>query len=340
MTALITRARLATLAPDEAAALFLVQQDEGAPVEAGLFETWLLESPENRDAWDAVQSAWSLFDDVDDPAFAALRESALAAPKASRLEGLQSNWRPAAAAAALIAVVVGGFQLSRGNLNGADQIASTRGVPSSERVYAALPNEGLNAVLADGTRMTLDANARARVAIAPGQRQVVLERGGAEFSVKHDASRPFTVAALDRTIVDIGTRFKVALAPGSMDVMLYEGSVQVNDAGSGRATVLRPGQKLVIRAGTRDMIVPIPSEGAAPGELVQFDDVTLAAAAETINQGGVIKLVITDPRITGLRVSGRFRAGDPERFARTVSELLSLRVVRTGKLQIELRPRR
>lgn len=340
MTALITRARLATLTPDEAAALFLVQQDEGAPVEAGLFEEWLAENVENRDAWDAVQNAWSLFDDADDPVFAALRESALAAPKASRLEGLRSHWRPAAAAAALLAVVAGGLHVGRGNYNGGDPFSSTRGPASVERLYAATQGEIMNVVLADGTRMTLDANARARVTIATGRRQVVLERGGAEFTVKHDASRPFTVAALDRTIVDIGTRFRVELASGSMEVALYEGSVQVNDTTGKPPTVLRPGQQLVVRTGKRDVIVPVSGEGEAPGEFVHFDDVVLSVAADTINQRSATKLVITDPEVTKLRVSGTFRAGDPDRFARTVSELLSLRVVRTGKFEIELRPKR
>ena len=337
MSALITRARLATLTPDEAAALFLVQQDEGAPVEAGLLDEWLSESAENQDAWDAVQDAWSLFDKPDDPVFAALRESALAAPRASRLEGLRNHWRPAAAAAAVLAVAVGGLQFGRISLDGGEQTASKRSAGSNEQVYAASPTAVMSVVLADGTRMTLDANAKVRVAIAASRRQVVLQRGGAEFAVKHDASRPFTVAALDRTIVDIGTRFKVALAPGSLDVALFEGSVQVNAAAGARPAVLRPGQQLVVRAGKRDLIVPISNKGVVRGELVQFDDVSLAAAAETINEGSTVKLVITDPRITGLRVSGRFRAGDPERFARTVSELLSLRVVRTGKYQIELR---
>lgn len=338
MTVMLTKARLAELSPDEAAALFLVQQDEGALVEVGLFDEWLAESDANRAAWDAVADAWSLFDEADDPAFAALRASALAAPRASRLEGLRTSWRPAAAAAAVLALVAGGFQFSRSHLNGADQIASTASSTSGEHVYAA-SSSAMKVVLADGTHMTLDANASARVAIAATRRQVILERGGAEFAVVHDASRPFTVEALDRTIVDVGTRFKVALAPGSLQVALYEGSVRVSSA-AGRTIVLRPGQQLVVRAGSRDLVVPISSHDVARGELVEFDNVALAAAAETINQGSAIKLVITDPRITGMRVSGRFRAGDPERFARTVSELLSLRVVRTGKLQIELRLRR
>ena len=340
MSALITRERLATLSSGEAAALFLIQQDEGAPVEAGLFDEWLAENAENRAAWDAATGAWDLFDDADDPVFAALRESALAVPRTSRMEGLRSRWRPATAAAALLAVVALGLQLGRADLSGGNPFVSTPDSAPVEQLYTATQGEMMNVVLADGTRMTLDANARARVAFATGRRWVVLERGGAEFTVKHDASRPFTVAALDRMIVDFGTRFRVELEPGSLEVALYEGSVQVSDVAGKPPIVLLPGQQLIVRAGEHDVIVPISGEEEAPGELVQFDNVALSAAADTINQGSATKLVITDPQVMKLRISGTFRAGDPDRFARTVSELLSLRVVRTGKFEIELRLKR
>ena len=340
MSALITRERLATLSPAEAAALFLIQQDEGAPVEASLFAEWLAENAENRAAWDAATGAWDLFDDADDPVFAALRESALAVPQTSRMEGLRSHWRPAAAAAALLAVVALGLQLGRADLSGGDPFVSTPDSAPVEQLYAATQGEMMNVVLADGTRMTLDANARARVAFATGRRRVVLERGGAEFMVKHDAARPFTVAALDRMIVDFGTRFRVELEPGSLAVALFEGSVQVSDVAGKPPIVLLPGQQLIVRTGEPDVIVLISGEEEAPGELVQFDNVALSAAADTINQGSATKLLITDPQVMKLRVSGTFRAGDPDRFARTVSELLSLRVVRTGKFEIELRAKR
>jgi transmembrane sensor len=65
--------------------------------------------------------------------------------------------------------------------------------------------------------------------------------------------------------------------------------------------------------------------------------VTLARAAETINDGSRIKLVIADPQVAQLRLSGRFRQGDADRFARTAADLLSLRVVRIAPGRIELR---
>lgn len=74
----ITRTKLAALPPIEAAALWRVQQDRGLPVEPGLFEEWLNQDETHRAAWNAVETAWSLFADGDDPALAALRQAALA----------------------------------------------------------------------------------------------------------------------------------------------------------------------------------------------------------------------------------------------------------------------
>ncbi|MEG3086013.1 FecR family protein [Sphingomonas sp. PB4P5] len=338
MTIAVTKARLATLTPAEGAALWMVQQDQGAPVEAGLFEDWLAQSEANRAAWAAVDAAWDLFDDADDPAFAALREAALAdvaPPGRSRLPG---GWRSVAAAVALIVAVAGGVHLSQPPSD-SDQIAAATGPSSTERTYASPRGAIRDVVLADGTHMTLGSEARARVDLSGRRRQVALDRGDAVFAVVHDAARPFAVTAGDRTIVDVGTRFKVAIQQDALTVSLYEGSVRIDDR-AGHATTLSPGQQLVARAGRRDTIMLIAAGDGAGGDLAQFDDVTLAAAAETINAGSTVKLVITDPAVGRLRVSGQFRLRDPQRFARTVSELLSLRVVRATPTRLELRKRR
>lgn len=336
---MITRSRLAALTPDEAAALWLVQQDGGMPVEAGLFEDWLAQDEENRAAWGAAHRAWSLFDDADDPAFATLREAALAdtGPEPSWFQG---RWRPAAAAAALIAVVAGGAQLVRTTTDGGEQLATAPRAESIEQTYVAPVGEAQEIALADGSRMTLERNAQARVTVSATRRDVALDRGGALFAVRHDAARPFTVTARDRTVVDLGTRFAVTLEKGATRVVLYEGSVRV-DGGAGGAILLHPGQQLVARAGGRDDVSSLAAGVRTPGadEFVQFDDVPLAAAIESVNRTSRVKLAATDPRVARLRLSGRFRVGDPERFARTVADLLSLRVVRVSKGRIELRRR-
>ena len=338
MTGAITRSRLAALSPADAAALWLVQRDQGLPVEAGLFEDWLEQSDANFDAWQAVERVWGIFEDADladDPELAALRSAALADRAAPRWYDVREHWRPAAAAAALVAVVAGGLELGRRPTTGPDQIASSAGSAAAEQVFAASAVGSREVALADGTKMVLSPATQARVVLTADRRRVTLDRGALALAVKHDASRPFEVAALNRKIIDIGTHFEVALESGGMRVALFEGSVRVE--GGGTLTVLRPGEQLVARRGQRDVVTRIATTSSHQSELLQFDNVTLATAADTVNRGSTVKLLIPDPRVGKLRVSGRFRAGEPERFARTASELLSLRMVRVGPTRIELR---
>lgn len=104
--------------------------------------------------------------------------------------------------------------------------------------------------------------------------------------------------------------------------------------------MLGPGEQLIVRSGARDRVTLIAAtDGDARGDQVQFDDVTLAAAATVMNQGSAVNLVIPDPAVAAMRASGRFKAGDPQRFARNVAELLSLRVAKVSSMRTELRRR-
>lgn len=328
MSVRVTAAILRDLSPADAAALWMVQQDSGAPVEVGLFDIWL-EDPHNAAAWEQLEDAWSVFDAAGDSELDALRAAALSAGPEQRDP---RRWRTFAAAAAMVAVVGGGALLL--------PRAGQRPVgPSTGPVTVATAGTIKTITLADGSRMTLDVDSSAR--IPAGGRRVRLERGRAVFAVRHDVARPFSVVAGDRTIVDLGTRFEVGVAAGGMRVAVFEGRVRV-DGGVDHGTLLRPGQTLVASAGQVDTVSSsrAGSEALWQQGLAEFDNATLADAAEQISAGSQIKLVILDPRVAGLRVSGRFRLRDPLRFATTVAEILPVRVVKVGRGRIELRYRR
>lgn len=333
MTIAVTSNILSGLSPSEAAALWKVQADSGSLVEAGLFEVWLSEDEAHARAWDQLGGAWSVFDDADDPMFADLRAAALLAGRTTRP---WSQRRILAATAAVVALVGGGaLVLPR---QAGVSVTPTGQEVAAQTVYQAGMRPRTIA-LADGSQVTLDANARVRVAIAVGARQVVLERGRALFAVKHDQSKPFRVMAGTRTVVDLGTRFEVSLAAETVRVALFEGSVRVD--GGQKVQLLVPGQILETVPGDADKVSsasggePVWSEG-----LVQFDQTTLAEAAEKLNADSDIKLVIDDARVAQMRVSGRFRLRDPARFAATVSEILPVKVVRVGRNRIEMRYKR
>ena len=328
MSVRVTAAILRDLSPADAAALWRVQQDSGAPVEAGLFDAWL-EDPRNAAAWAQLDAAWAVFDAAEDAELDALRAAALSAGPERRDP---RRWRGLAAAAAMVAVVGGGALLL-------PRVGLLPVGPSTAPVTVATAGTIKTITLDDGSRMTLDIDSSAR--IPAGGRRVRLERGRAVFAVRHDAARPFSVVAGDRTIVDLGTRFEVGVAAGGVRVAVFEGRVRV-DGGADRGTLLRPGQTLVASAGRADTVSSSRAGGEALWQqgLAEFDNITLADAAAQISAGSPVKLVILDPRVAGLRVSGRFRLRDPLRFATTVAEILPVRVVKVGGARIELRYRR
>jgi transmembrane sensor len=65
------------------------------------------------------------------------------------------------------------------------------------------------------------------------------------------------------------------------------------------------------------------------GEAV-FDDVTLAEAASELGRYGGPRVVVRDPAVSALRVSGAFSTGDAREFAAAVAELHGLRVEDRG----------
>jgi len=62
--------------------------------------------------------------------------------------------------------------------------------------------------------------------------------------------------------------------------------------------------------------------------LLNFDDETLAEAAAVMNRYSQYQIVIHDPAVASMKVSGQFRSGDVQRFAATLADTHKLRAVR------------
>jgi transmembrane sensor len=328
MSVPVTRAILRDLSPADAAALWMIQHDSGGPAEAGLFEEWLGTSEANAAAWAALHHAWSAFDDADDPMFAELRREALSAPVAP-----PRRWRAlaaaAAAAAAIVAVAGGAWLMPRGGSRPA-QLASR------DTVYKT-GSEGRTVTLADGSQITLTHDTQVRV----GPRQAILDHGRVMFTVRHDAAHPFRVVAGPWSVTDVGTRFEVGLQASGMRVALFEGGVRI-EGGSHPAIDLRPGQQFTASGGQPGAVSPVKpvDEAARADGMTEFDAVALAQAVRQFNDANAIELVILDPKIAGLHITGRYRLADPVRFANTIALILPIKVIRAAPDRIELRARR
>lgn len=179
------------------------------------------------------------------------------------------------------------------------------------RLYQSDPHEIRDVMLADGSRITLDAGSAVRVALADDARRVVLERGSAFFDVAHDAAHPFQVAVADRKVIVTGTRFATALRGGGGEVSLLDGHVVIGrrDVGAPGALAgavrLNQGQRASFAAGrvVHVRAADVDADTAWRNRRLVFRDAPLAEAVAAISRYSDRPLILVDPALGRLRVT-------------------------------------
>jgi transmembrane sensor len=325
----LTVEKIQALGAAEVAACFIMRRADGLTAsEHQLLEGWLAQDEIHRRAFDSADQAWqSLNDTKDDEILAAMRTHALSARPSGR-----SAWRPVAAAAAILLLAICVAFLFNPTLYrpGAQKLPGTQ----VALLQFQSPHGSMRDFrLPDGSTLTLDADSIAVGRFGHDQRAIELKQGRAFFEVMPDKSRPFVVTAAGRSIVAVGTRFDVNLLKQGLMVTLLNGKVAVTALNSAERVMLEPGQQYIERAG-KAMVRNLgpASENAAAWRigLINFDDQPLAEAVAMMNRYSSKEIVVDDPSIAALRVSGQFHAADAQRFAETLAEMHHLRLVHTG----------
>lgn len=324
--------------PAQAAARWLARDDLDRSPQREQFAAWLEASEENREAWIQAHRVWDVFDDADDndliaaltraarragpePRFGPLRPRLIAASiaamvvSAALFAGLKQGWFDAPREPAPVAIAAAPSLASFGR---ADYITG-----AGQRSIVDLP---------DGTRLTLDADSAIDVAFTDGRRDVRLLNGRAFFDVAHDREHPFAVQAAERVITALGTQFDVSLLSGGLQVVLAEGSVSVGMASGGKAATavkLKPGQAFSApKAGAGKVTTTDLDKALAwKQDVVEFHDQPLSEAVELLNRYTRVKIVIRDPKVAALRITGVFKTGDVRRFGRSISQVLPVRMI-------------
>jgi transmembrane sensor len=93
--------------------------------------------------------------------------------------------------------------------------------------YSTAPGQRRTFNLAEGSKITLDANSALNVELTPGQRSLRLARGEAYFQVSKDPTRPFIVTAGGTRVRAVGTAFNVRISDHRTVVAVVEGKVEV-----------------------------------------------------------------------------------------------------------------
>jgi transmembrane sensor len=333
----LTTERLSAMAPDEAAACFITRREEGlTESEQYLFDAWLAADGAHALAFDQAERSWRAFDRAEgDEILNAMRAHAIGAGRRRR-----EMWPRLIAVAAMLCLVVTATLIFGPSWRRVSP--GPAGAPEAWTQYASAHGQVRSFTLPDGSTMTLDAESVAQTRFRGSERAVRLLHGRGFFEVTKDPARPFAVAAADRRVVALGTRFEVALAPGSLRVTLLRGRVAVEPLTAGQTTILNPGQQFIEQGSAISVRTIDSGSEDQPGwrkGLIDLDDLPLGEAAMQINLYARNRIIVRDPAVARMRVSGQFRAGDPDRFAQTITEMYPLRAVRHDGA-IELVPAR
>jgi transmembrane sensor len=201
----------------------------------------------------------------------------------------------------------------------------------------------------DGTIVELNTDTELRTSMTAASRRVELLKGEATFKVASDPGRPFVVVAGTTALRALGTMFNVRRRDGIVEVLMVEGTVAVGTSEeaqrseqpgappgpvihAGQAAIVAAHAELEVRAVNRD---EVERELAWRKGMLSFKDSTLIDAAAEFNRYNSRQIVVSDPRITDLRVGGYFRANNIDGFVRVLESEFDISATRERE-RIEL----
>jgi transmembrane sensor len=296
----------------------LMEDGEPSKEQVTLFIAWLDSDHRHRLAYQAVENTWDTLGNASvDPRILRLRRAALETPRKT----MGSGFRSFAIAASLLVAIAATVGLAlRFSLFGAD---------SDPDIFTTQVGERANITLPDGSSVVLNTASRIHVAYDAEVRRVQLLAGQAWFDVAKNQPRPFLVEAGNRVVTAHGTAFDVKLgAQTEVQVTLIEGRVSVDALNRSDSSTNMPEHVDLVPG---EQLIAVPAKGMfkrrtdvtkatswREGRII-FDDDTLEAAVAEVNRYSPNKVVLGDPRLKSLRLSGVFTAGHSDSFVETVT---------------------
>jgi transmembrane sensor len=338
----------------QAAEFFVEFRTGGAsPTERARFQQWLRASPEHVRAYLDCAAGWSQLPTADlDGRFDL--QAVLAAARADhdnvvRLDTDRSDvlrprpprrirvWASAGSLALLLIVLAG---------------TGIWTITQDGLTYKTGVGEQRTIILADGSTVTLNALTTVRVHLSQQAREITLVRGQAYFHDTDGPTRPFIVRAGKSLVRAIGTKFDVDEDEDSNKavVTVLEGQVAVGGRSFGeidsiarrdllrelarpeeraQAVLVAAGEQVTIHA--QNIPAPIPANVTAVTAWMQqrlvFDHTPLSNVAEQFNLYSKRRLVIADPSLRGVALSGEYSATDLDTLIRFLRSQPTLKVV-------------
>ena len=273
-------------------------------------DAWLAAAPSHR----TLLSSYCQFSadlELELPALVAAGRIAMPSPAAPR-RSAAVTWITASAfaAAAAIAVTVW-FQ-------------SPRVTPQTIATAVA---QRQSIVLADGTRVELNARTSLQVELSRSERRVRLASGEAFFQVRKDSSRPFIVETPAGSVRVTGTTFNVlAASPSTLAVTVVEGSVAVRPAFSASSSFALTANDQLTASSQPGATVKKLTAAALANTLawrqgtIVFEDIPLAEAlARFAHYHG--RSIIASATASPVRISSSVNLDDLDGFLASLADL-------------------
>ena len=209
--------------------------------------------------------------------------------------------------------------------------------------YSTAVGEQRSIALADGSIVQLNTHSKIHIHFSERSRDIDLDHGEAFFKVARDARRPFRVTS-DATVVRaVGTEFNVYRQAKQTVVTVIEGRVAVT--GKHLAPLAEDAGEKVIIPAAAGSDAPRPKVAAVnPRNAVAwrerrliFENETLAAVAAEFNRYNARQIVIEDPMLAGVRMSGVFDADKPDALAQFLEKLGDAQVEKIAGSRITLK---
>ena len=182
--------------------------------------------------------------------------------------------------------------------------------------------------LDDGSTISINTDTELTVHFSSGSRKIVMKRGEANFTVAHDADRPFEVYAADGVTRAIGTAFNVLINKNRVSIAVMEGVVEVASAGGENTPITR------LQVG--DAVDYLPA-GAMPvrranlkriraweEKKIYFEETSLGQMVAEYNRYSKSRLVLANNVDRNLSVSGVFRIGNLDSLLFTLKEVFGI----------------
>ncbi len=290
------------------------------------FSAWLRQSKENASAYASAEKLWRGLSEPGGAGFfepvADIASTAQISPPSR--SGRQNRGIIAAIAIAAMALFVAGMSWLQ------------REPAVITEQYASELAEVKTVILADGSRVTLDAASELRATFSGEERHVFLKRGRAHFDIQPDSDRQFVVEAGGTFIQVLGTKFDVHTRTNNIEVAVLEGLVGVtsnNQTAEIASVRLRPGQQVLAQHdGSLGNVTAIDINDMLAwqeGRLVFVDERLIDIIAD-INRYRTDKIYLKDDTLAERRISMVLLSSETDRLLTGLDAMADVEVRHRG----------